>query len=105
MPTNAITMFKCPDGHCVLVRHDVCPRCGGSLREESESPAATLLSYTHLHVSPTGKSFVLGIAMTASGAKTLCHVHGTPADDRESEVTLSLRDNLYLATVVDDPAS
>jgi len=101
MTTETIRVFQCSEGHSAVIEHKACPRCGRSLTETSDSSRAVLLSHTHVHVSPTGEPFILGIALTSSGAKTLCHVDGVPAGEGETEVTLSFREGLFRAAVTD----
>jgi hypothetical protein len=60
-------------------------------------PEAELVSHTFVRVSPTGSSFALGLARTASGAQTLCIIEGGIGKDPGRKVVISKRDGLYYA--------
>jgi uncharacterized OB-fold protein len=92
-----ITAWSCRNKHLWLYGHDVCPDCGGPLFETSVSSDARLVSHTVVRVNPTGFPIRLGVAETASGARTLCIITGGIRGNGRDRVRLVLRDGRYHA--------
>ena len=59
-----------------LYEHDACPDCGGRLAPVRIPSDATVITDTIVRVNPSGRPIHLGVARTASGAATLCVIHG-----------------------------
>jgi len=77
-----LTVFVCAGGHAFFVsREGGCPRCGGPLTQSTEPAVARLVVTTTVRVTPSGRPFVLGLAQTRSGARTLCLVDEASAGD------------------------
>ena len=100
-----LTLYRCSASHTFFYPHTRCPVCSSDLVEVSREPAATLVSYTTVRVSPTGSAFRLGLARTPDGAKTLCIL----ADDTDpalgGDVTIVKLDGLYHALPLPDPGA
>ena len=76
-----IAIYVCENGHAFVVEHDTCPDCGASLARRSDAPSARLVTHTVVRVNPSGEPFRLGLAETASGARTLCIVDDDVSGD------------------------
>ena len=70
--SNQLHVFACPNGHAFFIERPECPTCGGPLAGTREPANARLLTHTTVRVNPTGRPFILGLAETRSGARTLC---------------------------------
>lgn len=97
---DSILTYRCADGHGSFEPYDNCPACGAQTTAVEERPLARLLSHTEVHVGPGETPFVLGIAETAGGAKTLCIVESDVNSDGVATVVLRRRRGLYYATPV-----
>ncbi len=89
-----LNTYVCELAHAFLVEHDVCPECNGALARRADEPRATLVAHTVVRVNPSGRPFRLGLAITNSGARTLCII-----DDgvRGEEVELYAREGCFHA--------
>lgn len=89
--------LRCACGAVYLYPHDTCPRCGGALVPVRVRSEARLVSHTTVRVNPTGVPYRLGVAVTHSGASTLCVVEGAVRGNGRDRVQLVLRDGRYHA--------
>jgi hypothetical protein len=70
-----LAAWRCSRGHVHLHGADSCPDCGGRLQAARVSADARIIATTTVRVNPTGRPFVLGLAVTRCGrARTLCVV-------------------------------
>ena len=72
-----LAAWRCHRGHVHLHVAARCPACGGRLQSVRVAPGARLIALTTVRVNPSGRPFVLGLAVTRCGrARTLCVVEG-----------------------------
>lgn len=71
-----VPAHRCKNGCLWLHAHDDCPDCGGPLDVVRVPSRATVVSHTVVRVNPSGAPVRLGVARTATGATTLCVIHG-----------------------------
>ena len=95
---SRLSAYACARGHAYLHAQDRCPQCGGRLRARWIPPAATLTLDTTVRVTPGGKPYVLGIAVTRCGrARTLCRVDGSIRRHGYDRVVLESEGDVFVA--------
>jgi uncharacterized OB-fold protein len=92
-----ITGWRCRDGHLWLYDHDECPECGGRLAEVSTRSEATIVTHTVVRVNPTGVPIRLGVAVTTTGASTLCIIRGRLRGNGRDRARLMVRGGRFHA--------
>lgn len=95
--TPRINALRCPRGRLYLYAHDICPCCGGRLTPVRIPSRARLVAHTTVRVNPSGVPYRLGVAVTASGAATLCVVEGEIRGNGRDRVTLVERGGRFHA--------
>jgi hypothetical protein len=84
-----LAAWRCQRGHVHLHGAVSCPDCGSSLQAARVAPDARIIATTTVRVNPSGRPFVLGLAVTRCGhARTLCVV--------ETEIRGNGRDPVWL---------
>lgn len=96
-PGRHVTAYRCPNGTTWLHEHDVCPCCERGLNRVRIPAEATLFSHTTVRVTPDGAPVRLGVAVTASGATTLCIIDGNIRGNGRDRVRLIFRDGKFYA--------
>lgn len=81
--------WRCLHGHVQLHTAPRCPSCGGAMRRARVSADARLIAVTTVRVNPSGRPFVLAVAVTRCGrARTLCVVRSAIRGDGHDAVRL-----------------
>ena len=94
---RSLTGWRCARGHAFLHAHAECPACAAPLVPTRVGAAATLIACTTVRVTPSGKPFRLGVAVTREGARTLCVVEGRVRGSGYDRVVLVRAGERYLA--------
>ncbi len=75
MKHHRLPAWRCAHGHVQLHEAAACPACGAPLLRGHVNGAARLIASTTVRVNPSGRPFILGVAVTRCGrARTLCVV-------------------------------
>lgn len=96
-PKRHVVAHRCRNGCLWLHAHEECPDCGGRLVLTRILNDAMVVSHTVVRVNPSGTPIHLGVAMTTTGATTLCIIHGAIRGNGRDRVRLVMSDGRFHA--------
>jgi uncharacterized OB-fold protein len=96
-----IDAWRCDGGHVDLHAGAACAACGRRVRPVTIPCEARLVATTVVRINPSGRPFVLGVAVTRCGrARTLCRVEGALRNNGRDAVRLRDEGGVIVAVAI-----